>query len=418
MSEGHGATRPARSEHAHHWNLDAGVTFLNHGSFGACPAPVLEVQESYRRRMEAEPVQFLHRDLEELLDEARGRLAEFVGADPEDLAFVPNATTGVNAVLRSLPFEPGDELLTTSHEYNACRNVLEFVAGRSGAKVVVAEIPFPVASPDEIVSAVLGRVTPRTRLALFDHITSPTGLVMPAARLAAGLSERGVDTLIDGAHAPGMLPLDLSALGATYYTGNCHKWLCAPKGAALLYVRRDRQPRIRPLALSHGANSRRTDRSRFRLEFSWTGTFDPSACLAVPAAIDFLGTLLPGGWETLRERNRALALEARATISERLGLDAACPEEMVGALASLPLARGPYRFRTTALEFHPLDDALRERYGIEVPVFACPDGPGPLLRVSAQIYNTPAEYALLAAAMLDLESVWRETPRPRSMRAT
>ncbi len=347
-------------------------------------------------------MQFLARELEPLLDEARAAVASFVGADPDDLAFVPNATTGVSTVLRSLAFEPGDELLTTSHEYNACRNALDFVAARTGARVVFAEVPFPCSSPGAVVDAVLERVTPRTRLGLFDHVTSLTGLVMPIARLVEECRRRGIDTLVDGAHAPGMLPLDIGAIGPTYYTGNCHKWLCAPKGAALLYVRRDRQAATHPLTVSHGANSGRTDRSRFRLEFDWTGTTDPSPYLCVPISIAFLGSLLPGGWPELMEQNRALALAARTLLCDALGVGPPCPEEMIGTLASVPFARGPYRFETTALEFDPMEKALRDRYGIEVPVLACPTGPGSIVRISAQIYNSYGQYEALARALREL----------------
>jgi isopenicillin-N epimerase len=393
---------PGGSAYSKHWGLDPSVTFLNHGSFGACPTEVLAAQIRYRDRMERQPLQFMIRDVEELYDDARAKLAAFVGADPLDVVFVPNATTGVNTVLRSLHFEPGDELLTTTHEYNACRNALDFVAERSGAVVVAAEIPFPVGSPAEITRAVLERVGPRTRLGLFDHITSLTGMVMPIADIVRELSERGVDVMVDGAHAPGMLELDIPSIGAAYYTGNCHKWLCAPKGAALLYVRRDRQVRVRPLVISHGANATRTDRSMFWQEFDWTGTRDLSPYLAVADSIRFMGSLLPGGWGELMERNRLLALEARDLISDRLGVESACPDSMIGTLASIPLGRGRYRFSTTKLDFDPLEDALREEYGIEVPVLTCPDGPASLLRISAQIYNRIEQYEYLADAVLDI----------------
>ncbi len=393
---------PGGSAHSRHWGLDPSVTFLNHGSFGACPTEVLAAQARYRDQMERQPLQFMVRDVEELYDIARAELAAFVGADPLDIVFVPNATTGVNTVLRSLRFKPGDELLTTTHEYNACRNVLDFVAERSGAVVVAADIPFPVGSPAEITRAVLERVGPRTRLGLFDHITSLTGMVMPIADIVRELSERGVDVMVDGAHAPGMLELDIPSIGAAYYTGNCHKWLCAPKGAALLYVRRDKQDHIRPLVISHGANTTRTDRSMFWQEFDWTGTRDLSSYLAVADSIRFMGSLLPGGWDELMKRNRSLALEARNLLSDRLGVKPACPDSMIGTLASIPLGGGSYRFATTKLDFDPLEDALREEYGIEVPVLTCPDGPASLLRISAQIYNRIEQYEYLVDAVLDI----------------
>jgi isopenicillin-N epimerase len=392
----------AASDFARYWSLDPGITYLNHGSFGACPRPVLDVQAQYRERLEREPIIFLVHELEDLLDAARSVLASFVGADAEDLVFVPNATTGVNTVLRSLVFEPGDELLTTNHEYNACRNALDFIASRSGARVVVADVPFPIASEDVIADVVLRAVTTRTRLVVLDHVTSLTGIVMPIRRVLGELSDRNVETLIDGAHAPGMLPLDIGALGPTYYTGNCHKWLCAPKGAALLFVRRDRQSAIRPLSISHGANSERTDRSRFQLEFAWTGTTDPSPFLCVPEAVRFMGSLLPGGWPELMRWNRATALRARAFLCESLGVEAPCPDDMIGTLASIPLAHGEYTFRTTALDFDPIEGILRDRYGIEVPVLACPSGPASILRISAQIYNTAEQYERLAEALREI----------------
>ena len=384
------------------WALDPRVTFLNHGSFGARLNTVLEAQQRLRERVERQPLRFFIRDLEPLLEAARAELAQFVDVDPQDLVFVPNATAGVNTVLRSLTFEPGDELLTTDHEYNACRNALDAAAARTGARVVVAPIPLPLTSPDDVVNAVVARAGARTRLALLDHVTSQTGMVLPIARLVAALNERGIDTLVDGAHAPGMLPLSLRAIGAAYYTGNCHKWICAPISAALLHVRRDRQALIRPLSISHGANSPRTDRSRFLLEFAWTGTGDPTSYLCVPEAIRAMGALLPGGWPALMADNHQKALDGRATLCAALGVAPPCPDEMVGSLAIVALPDSRSSHALSPLHTDPLQDALLERFGIEVPIVPWPAWPKRLVRISAQIYNNREQYASLAAALLEL----------------
>jgi isopenicillin-N epimerase len=385
------------------WPLDPAVTFLNHGSFGACPREVLEAQGRLRDRLEAEPVRFLSRELEGLLDGAREALGAFVGAEPDDLAFVPNATTGVNTVLRSIDLGTGDEVVATDHTYNACRNALEAVAARAGARVVVAALPFPGATPERALEAVLSRVGPRTRLALVDHVTSPTGLVLPIERLVRELASRGVDALVDGAHAPGMVPLDLGALGAAYYTGNCHKWLCAPKGSGFLHVRRDRQKGVRPLVISHGANSPRADRSPFRLEFDWTGTADPTAYLTVPEAIRYMGSLLPGGWPALMAHNRGIALAARDRLCAALGVPPPAPDSMIGSLAALPVPPG-FGPAARARERDPLQTALFDRFGIELLAFTWPALASRILRVSAQLYNSAVDYERLAAALAALRA--------------
>jgi isopenicillin-N epimerase len=391
--------RPNESSLASLWKLDPGVTFLNHGSFGACPTSVLQGQQALRERMEREPVLFLHRQLEGELDRARVALGAFVHADPDDLAFVPNATTGVNTVLRSLELEPGDELLTTDHVYGACYNALNWVAERAGARVVVARVPFPLSGEDDVLGPVLAQVTAKTRLLLIDHVTSPTALVFPVARLVAALAARGIDTLVDGAHAPGMLPLDIAAIGAAYYAANCHKWLCAPKGAAFLHVRRDRQSIVRPLVISHGATSSRADRSRFRLEFDWTGTDDPTAYLSVPAAIDFLRRLFPGGLAELYARNHELVLQARDRLCDALRIRPPAPDDMIGAMVSLPLPDFTVPLDAAQPWRDPLQSALLERHRIEVPISAWPSWPRRSVRITAQAYNTLAHYEKLAGAL-------------------
>ncbi len=376
-----------------HWTLDPNITYLNHGAFGATPRVVLEKQNEYRAQLEREPVRFFVRELEPMLDAARAELAEFIGADPEGLAFVPNATTGVNAVLRSLDLDKFDELLVTTHEYNACRNALDYVATVAGAKIVTIDVPFPIASPDVVVERVLEKVTDRTRLLLIDHVVSQTALVFPVERIVKELAQRGIDTLIDGAHAPGSIPLNVKAIGAAYYAGNLHKWVCAPKGAAFLYVRENRRAGVRPAVISHGANSQRRDRGRFLIEFDWTGTFDPSAWLCVPDALRFIGSLLPGGWISVVQRNHELALEARDLLCEVLQIDKPAPDEMLAAMAAVPLPDAP---QPEAPALDPLQDALLFEHGIEVPVIPWPAPPKRVLRVSAALYNTRADYERLA----------------------
>jgi len=391
---------------ARHWTLDPEVAFLNHGSFGACPRPVLETQAELRARMERQPVDFFVRRYEGLLDAAREELASFLGADPEGLVPVPNATTGVNSVLRSLTFQPGDELVTTDHEYNACRNALDFVAERHGATVRVAQVPFPLRDSERILDALRAEVGPKTRLLLIDHITSQTGLVLPLESWLPELSRRGagrdVEVLVDGAHAPGMLPLDLRALteaGVNWYSGNCHKWLCAPKGAGFLYAREDRREAVRPTVISHGANTPRPGRSRFHTEFDWVGTDDPTAFLSVPAALRFLGSLLPGGWREIREHNRRLALAGRSHLCAVLGIDPPAPEEMIGSLATVPLPDGSPEPPRSALYADPLQERLLGEHGVEVPIIPWPAPPKRLLRISAQLYNHEDQYRQLAEAL-------------------
>lgn len=375
-----------------HWSLDPYVTFLNHGSFGACPREVLTYQQTLREQLESDPVRFFVDEYEPLLDVARQDLATFVGAETQDLVFVPNATTGINTVLRSLSFQLGEELLTTNHEYNASRNALEFVAARSGAIVTVAEVPFPIASPDQVIDAILNAVTPSTRLLLIDHVSSQTGLILPVEALVAEMTVRGIEVLIDGAHAPGMVPLNLQTLGAAYYTGNCHKWLCAPKGAAFLYVRRDRHSQIRPLVISHGANTRREDRSLFHLEFDWTGTGDPTPYLAIPKAIEFMEHLIPGGWDTLIIHNHHLAIAARQILCSTLDTPPPAPDTMLGALASVPLPDG---------DANGLYRALCDRQ-FQVPIVPWPEPTNRLIRISAQIYNSVDDYQSLAETVRSL----------------
>lgn len=380
------------------WSLDPSIVFLNHGSFGACPRAVLQEQARLRAQMERQPVRFFMRELPPLLDASRATLAAFLGANTDDLAFVPNATAGVNTVLRSLPLGPGDEVVATSHEYRACHNALQMHAERAGAKLVVAGVPFPLSGDDDVVNAVLKVVGPQTKLILIDHVTSQTGLVFPVKRVIDEASARGIDVLVDGAHAPAMLPIDLNALGAAYYTGNLHKWLCAPKGAAFLHVRADRQALVRPLSISHGAAAPLENTTRFRLEMDWTGTDDPTPYLCVPKAIETLEAMVPGGFTEVRAKNHALVLHARRRLADVLGVALPAPDAMLGSLASLPLPDGTSD-STSPFRADPLQDELLFEHHIEVPVIPWPAPPKRLIRVSAQLYNDEADYERLVDAL-------------------
>jgi isopenicillin-N epimerase len=353
--------------------------------------------------MEAEPVRFLVRQLPALWEESRIALATLLHVDPTDLVFVRNATEAVNAVLRSLRFGPGDEILVTGHGYNACRNVAAYVAQRCGAKLTVAEVPLAVRGSEEIVDRVLAACTERVRLALLDHVTSPTALVFPIQRLVRELEQRGVETLVDGAHAPGMLPLDLTSIGAAYYAGNGHKWLCGPKGVGFLHVRRDRQEGIEPAVISHGYNTRRPDQPRLHAAFDWTGTDDPTPALCLAASIRWLDGLCDGGFAGLMRRNRDLALAGRRLMCQTLRLEPHCPEEMLGAMATIPLPeRAGQPHPASNYEIHPLQTRLLEEFGIEVPIFYWPAPPHRLLRISAQAYNSLPQYRRLGEVLQNL----------------
>jgi isopenicillin-N epimerase len=388
--------RPQRSR-LYPWVLDPDVIHLNHGAFGACPLPVLERQSELRLRLESDPTDFMHRQLEGELDAARAALGALIGADPDCIAFLANATSGVNAVLRSLPLERDSELLVTDHAYTACRNALTYAAERAGARIVRVSLPFPVDSADALAAAVLDAVTPHTRLALLDHVTSPTALILPLAAMIPQLRARGVAVLVDGAHAPGSVPLALAALDPDYYAGNCHKWLCAPKGAGFLYVRAALREQVRPNVISNGASMPTARRSRFRNEFDWQGTVDPTPWLCVPEAIRCLAALLPGGWPALIERNHALALEARRALCAALEIAPPAPDALLASMASLPLPPAP-----PSAERDPLEAALFTKHRIEVPVLAAPPRLPRLLRISAHFYNRGEDYGTLASALREL----------------
>ena len=372
---------------------------LNHGSFGAAPSPVLEAQQRVRARMEANPTRyFLGGDYQRELDSARRAVADFVGGDEAGLVFVNNATEGVNAVLRSLEptLEPGDEIVVTDHEYNACCNAAAVSASRAGARVLTAPVPFPLESSQQVLDSVLAAVTERTRILLIDAVTSATGLVMPVAELAAEL-EPDVRVLVDAAHAPGMIDFNVSELGASYVTANCHKWMCSAKGAGFLWVRPDRRDDVYHSVISHGYNGGwPSGGGRLHAQFDWTGTDDPSAWLTVPDALDTVAAMHPEGWPGVRRSIRGLCLTGRRILIDTLGIEAPAPDDMIGAIASVPVP--PPDDPGTGI-FDPLMAALEQRHRIQVSVFTWPAPPERLLRISAHLYNDESQYRRLAEAV-------------------
>ena len=365
----------------HEWALDPDFLTVNHGSYGATPIAVLAEQDRWRKRMEAQPTRFFSEEVRGAIRDAAARLGRFVGADGADIVFVPNATTGCNAVLRSLRFEAGDEILHVSHVYNAVRNTMLHVADAVGARVVSAEIPFPGPDKAAILDNVARAIGPRTKIAVFDHITSPSGLVLPIAKMIGLCRAAGVPVLIDGAHGPGQVPLDLPKLGADWYVGNCHKWLSAPKGSGFLYARADRRADLHPVTISHGY------REGFTQEFDWTGTVDPTAYLAVPSAIDFFQRL---GGTALMERNRSLVADAAGLLATRLGTEVGAAIEFTGSMASVRL---PIGLESAKSQSDKIRQALRAA-GVDSPVH--PLAGGLWLRLSAYAYNDQADYERLA----------------------
>ncbi|MDH3462450.1 MAG: aminotransferase class V-fold PLP-dependent enzyme [Acidimicrobiia bacterium] len=379
------------------WQLEPSVVHLNHGSFGACPVEVLEVQRMWRSQMEANPVGFMLETLQPALDDSRHQLSSFVKASAAGVVFVPNATFGVNSVLRSIEdrLSLGDEIIITNHGYNACNNAVAVSAAKTGAQVVLAELPFPVEGAQSVVDPILSAVTEKTRLVVVDHVTSPSGIVMPIEAIVAAL-EPDVPVLIDGAHAPGMVDVDLGRLDASFYTANCHKWMCAPKGSGFLYVAERHRDWMSAVVISHGHNDGWPGPSSpFHSRFDWTGTNDPTALLSVGSAIDVMDGHHPQGWDGVRGSNHGLALIGRAIVSSAVGSPLPVPDDMIGSIASILLPPGE---PGSADIFDPLMTDLRRKWAIEVPVFSFGDGLR-LLRVSAQQYNAVDDYVRLAEAL-------------------
>ena len=377
-----------------HWNLNPEIDFLNHGSFGATPSVVLGAQRQWIDELERDPIRFLapERELHPKLDAVRDRVADLVGTSADCLVFVRNATDGVNAVLRSFPFDVGDEVIVTDHGYNACNNAVRFSADRRGATTRVARVPFPIEEPSQVIDAIDREINSRTRLLVIDHVTSPTAIVFPIEQMIDLAHSRNVRVMIDGAHAPGMVPVRLDQFGADYYTANHHKWLCAPKASGFLYVDPRWHDEVRPTVISHGANPPNPNRSRLHSEFDWVGTYDPSPIFTVPSAIDFLQTLYRGGLDELMDANHRKAIQSQTILSSALRIDAPVHPSMIGSMVSVPL---PSDLSKTRRHLTRLQACLYLDHRIEVPTFMA-TGETPVVRVSLQAYNSIEQVARLA----------------------
>jgi isopenicillin-N epimerase len=390
---------PSAEELRQEFLLDPDVVFLNHGSFGATPEPVFAAYQRWQRELERQPVEFLGRRAEGLLDEARAAMAAYVGCARDDLVFVPNATTGVNVVARSLPMEPGDEVVGTDLEYGACERAWEWFCAKRGARYEKAHVPLPLTSPDEVVEAMFAAVTPRTRAIFMSHVTSGTALRLPVEDVARRAREMGILTVVDGAHAVGQWPVDLEALGADFYASNFHKWLCAPKGSGFLYARRDQQSWVESPIVSWGWVEGRNDHFRPESQFvsrnQIQGTRDLAAFLSAPAAVTYQQQR---DWETVRERCHALAVEARERIAALAGLPNIVPVKSPDGyrwfrqMAIAPLPEG--------IDGHALQRCLYDEYRVEIPVTWWSDKP--FIRFSFQGYNTRDDLEALLAALESL----------------
>jgi isopenicillin-N epimerase len=373
------------------------IAFLNHGGYGACPRPVFETYQRWQRTLEAQPIEFLARRLHGLLAEARGRLAEYLGARADDLVFVPNATHGMNIVARSLaqtlPLAPGDEVLGSDHEYGAVERAWRFICAQRGAHYRAQRIPLPVTSAAALVDQLWAGVTERTRIIVISHITSPTALIFPIAEICRRAAAQGILTVVDGAHAPGQITVALDALGTDFYTGNCHKWLCAPRGAGFLYARPDRQQLLQPLVVSWGWQAREPGPSPFQDHFEWIGTDDPSAYLSVPAAIEFQ---TQHDWPQVRADCHQLATLARARLAELTGLPQICPDstQWWNQMCAVPL---PVQVGSTEVD---LQRQLWDAYKVEVPLVDWQEWR--FVRISIQAYNTPRDVDRLTAGLTKL----------------
>jgi len=370
--------------------LDPDITFLNHGSFGACPKPVFDAYQNWQRKLENQPVQFMVIDVYEHLALARNKLGAFIGCDGDDLFFIPNATTAVNTIIRSLDLGPGDEVLSTNHEYGSLIRAWEWVAKEKGFHFIQHEFPLPLKTHEDFIEDFWESVTANTRIIFLSHITSSTGLIFPAEEICSRARKDGILTIIDGAHVPGQLALDITAMDPDVYTGACHKWLSAPKGSTFLYVKNDLQSLIKPLIISWGEAGDDPGPSQFLKDNQYQGTRDPSAFLAVPAAIDFQKE---HNWNTIKKSCRELNRRTRDRAYKIIHTDPICPntEEWLVQMASVEV---------DVNNEQALKDTLLETYKIEIPLFTWQEKT--LLRFSFNAYNDEHDADVLIGALKEI----------------
>jgi isopenicillin-N epimerase len=386
----HRLSEPAR------FPIREGLVQLNNGSYGVTPAVVGAAQRELQRRLEADPVRFFKSDLECYADDTRQALAKFVNVRAQDLALVSNGTFAVATVLNNLDLSPGDEILITDHEYMATMNELGKVCRATGAKVVVAKVPFPEVSPEAVIESVVSAMTDRTKLVMVSHIASASAIIMPVKEIVQAAKARGIESFLDGAHTPGQIDLDIGDLDPTYYAASCHKWLATPKGTGFLYTSPSKQDGFKPMVLSCREHEKRTDRKAYLCDFDYTGTNDYTGNLVVPVSIAHMGAQLPGGWDELRQRNHDLVVHGAGLVCEAIGIEQVVPESMIGSMVGIPL---PGVCEPGSLMGEGLWDRLYLNHGIQVPVWDLPGVHGRVMRVSGQLFNTVGDFELLAGAL-------------------
>lgn len=380
------------------WSLDEEYIFLNHGSYGACPKIILAEQQDWHLRLEKQPAKFYKREYLPLASEVRSQVEQFFNATNYEMAFVQNATTAVNTVLKNLVLPPGSEIICGEFTYGACLNALKYYCELKRVKLVLVPVPFPPESNTQIVDAYKEKITAKTKLAFLDHVSSPLGLIYPLKDLLALMQKKGVFTLVDGAHAPGMLPLDLEKLAADAYVGNFHKWMCAPKSIAFLALKNKGShalltKNLRGLVIGHGSSHLESKNSLLLQDTEWPGTLDPSPLLCLPKVLSYFPEVV-GSWNEVYKHNHMLLMKAYELICDSLQVEKSCPKSMLGAMAAIPLPQGrPYDG-----SIDPLQDLLFQKEKIEVPIFELRHGER-YIRISAQLYNSYEQYEKLLKAL-------------------